>query len=135
MEDPVVAGDRRSYERDAITRWLQTGRLLSPLTGLPLPNREITENISMRLLIQSLLPRIHRNQRVALDFESAIQAREQFIHELLLKKDAHFSFLKLQLSDHQTQVQNQQQICSDLNSQLQKLQQQLSDQSTLIQKK
>ena len=106
MEDPVVAGDGRTYERAAITRWLQTGRLLSPLTGLPLPNRVIHENTSMKLLIQALLPRIRQNRRVQLDLDSAIQAKEQFIHELLLKKDAQFSLFKLQLADQETNIQN-----------------------------
>ena len=46
----VVAGDGHTYERVAITRWLQTSDI-SPLTGSRLPHKELVPNY---LLISSL---------------------------------------------------------------------------------
>jgi hypothetical protein len=33
MDDPVIAADGHSYEKEAITSWLKTGRMISPMTG------------------------------------------------------------------------------------------------------
>ncbi len=75
MENPVIAADGHSYEREAITRWLQTGRMISPMTGEKLPNREIRENTTLKKTIQSfkdLLPQIQNNHNIKVDLEKAI---------------------------------------------------------------
>jgi len=50
MREPVVAGDGHTYERNAITRWLQQSDI-SPLTGAKLPHKELVPNY---LLISAL---------------------------------------------------------------------------------
>ena len=52
MHDPVVTADGHTYEREAITVWLQTSTL-SPLTGLPLRHRELVPNHYVRGIIAS----------------------------------------------------------------------------------
>ncbi|EFJ50679.1 hypothetical protein VOLCADRAFT_48964, partial [Volvox carteri f. nagariensis] len=53
MEDPVVAADGHSYERDAIARWFagRPGRPTSPLTGAVLPHTGLTPNYALRKII------------------------------------------------------------------------------------
>ncbi|CAN5294565.1 hypothetical protein BH10PSE19_BH10PSE19_11780 [soil metagenome] len=48
MSDPVRAADGFTYERAAIERWFKTSRGLSPMTGRPLPNQELTSNRAIR---------------------------------------------------------------------------------------
>lgn len=47
MLDPVVAADGNTYERDAITRWLNMSNR-SPMTNLPLSHRELVPNRALR---------------------------------------------------------------------------------------
>ena len=50
MEDPVVAADGRTYERAAISEWLEV-KVTSPSTGLPLNSTNLIPNIQLRNLI------------------------------------------------------------------------------------
>ena len=50
MEDPVVAADGRTYERVAISEWLETHGT-SPATGLPLTSTNLIPNLQLRNLI------------------------------------------------------------------------------------
>ena len=54
MHDPVVTADGMTYERDAITRWLQSS-LNSPLTGQKLDHTRLTPNVALRGMIRELL--------------------------------------------------------------------------------
>ena len=47
MLDPVIAADGHSYERKALQGWL-TQNDTSPVTGLPLTHKRITENVLIR---------------------------------------------------------------------------------------
>jgi hypothetical protein len=90
MESPVMAADGFSYERAAITRWLQMN-ILSPMTGLRMPNRELRDNLSLKNGIDALrrrLPEKQNKDTVVLDLENAIRQREEFINELLIKKES-----------------------------------------------
>jgi len=62
MHDPVVAADGHSYERSAITQWLNDGHRLSlsPMTGKRLQHKELTPNHALRKLTQDFL--ITRNK-------------------------------------------------------------------------
>ena len=57
MQDPVVAADGHTYERDAIQAWIQQqgqrghGRVNSPMTGAPLQSTELTPNHSLKSAI------------------------------------------------------------------------------------
>jgi len=53
MTDPVICSDGTTYEKDAITRWLQRSDK-SPLTGLPLAHSTLTPNHSLRNVIETL---------------------------------------------------------------------------------
>ncbi|GFR43439.1 hypothetical protein Agub_g4521, partial [Astrephomene gubernaculifera] len=44
MREPVVASDGFSYERAAIARWMDAGRLASPMTNLPFTSRLLFPN-------------------------------------------------------------------------------------------
>ena len=48
MRDPVIALDGHSYERDAIMEWFDRGRIVSPLTNVPLGSRYLTPNHTLR---------------------------------------------------------------------------------------
>jgi len=54
MEDPVVAADGHTYERQAIQTWLQR-RVSSPLTNAPMGHRGVTPNENLRKLIQEFV--------------------------------------------------------------------------------
>lgn len=47
MTDPVIAMDGHSYERSAITEWLER-RLSSPMTNQPMPDKQLFPNIALR---------------------------------------------------------------------------------------
>jgi len=47
MEDPVVAADGHSYERKAIEGWFSSHNT-SPLTNLPLKNKDLIPNHNLR---------------------------------------------------------------------------------------
>ena len=53
MEDPVVAADGHSYERDSIVRWMRD-HTTSPLTNEPLFSEYLFSNITLRNLISVL---------------------------------------------------------------------------------
>ena len=53
MENPVLAADTHSYEKEAIISWLETGRMISPMTGEKLRDRSIIENTTLKKAIQS----------------------------------------------------------------------------------
>jgi hypothetical protein len=48
--DPVMTCDGQTYERQAVAEWLKTHDT-SPLTGLPLANRNLMPNIIIKKLI------------------------------------------------------------------------------------
>jgi hypothetical protein len=50
MEDPVVASDGHTYERNAITQWLEKQNT-SPMR-IPLPNKSIVPNILVKKMIE-----------------------------------------------------------------------------------
>eukprot|EP00927_Polykrikos_kofoidii_P068027 TRINITY_DN6342_c2_g1_i2.p1 TRINITY_DN6342_c2_g1~~TRINITY_DN6342_c2_g1_i2.p1 ORF type:complete len:743 (+),score=131.40 TRINITY_DN6342_c2_g1_i2:44-2272(+) len=52
MNDPVIAADGHTYERQAIVRWLQMHNT-SPMTGAALQHRYLTENFALRHLMNS----------------------------------------------------------------------------------
>ena len=51
MKDPVVTADGYSYDRSAITRWLEDHNT-SPRTGAVLPNNNLIPNVDLRLAIE-----------------------------------------------------------------------------------
>ena len=50
MKDPVLCADGITYERAAITAWLENHNT-SPKTNLKLPNKRLTPNIALRAVI------------------------------------------------------------------------------------
>lgn len=52
MENPHIAADGFSYEREAIEEWLNMGRDTSPLTNLKLKHKFLIPNHTLRSLIQ-----------------------------------------------------------------------------------
>lgn len=59
MNDPVICADGHSYEREAITEWLQQSRS-SPKTNLELPNRRLIPNVALRAAIEGFRERSPR---------------------------------------------------------------------------
>ena len=51
MKDPVTAADGHSYEASAIMQWLASSNM-SPLTGQPLPNKQLARSHALRNAIQ-----------------------------------------------------------------------------------
>ena len=50
MEDPVIAMDGHSYDRSHIEKWLSKS-IISPKTGLELPNKQLIPNENLKRLI------------------------------------------------------------------------------------
>ena len=50
MENPVVATDGYTYEKQAIEHWLET-KMTSPLTNLKMPNKTLIPNYTIKSLI------------------------------------------------------------------------------------
>jgi len=63
MQDPVVASDGLSYEREAIEQWFSLGHTTSPSTGEELESKNLVPNFTLRSLLQS--------------FEEATQVQEE----------------------------------------------------------
>ncbi|CAJ1933115.1 unnamed protein product [Sphenostylis stenocarpa] len=55
MHDPQVASDGFTYERKAISEWLENGHETSPMTNLKLSHPHLTPNHALRLAIQGWL--------------------------------------------------------------------------------
>lgn len=50
IQNPVIAADGHSYEREAIEAWIRQprgGQVLSPATGLPLAHNNLTPNVAL----------------------------------------------------------------------------------------
>ena len=59
MRSPVVAADGHSYEKDAITQYLEGTKCpISPATGLPLSNKDLIENKALKIMINEWKPSI-----------------------------------------------------------------------------
>ncbi|AIK96236.1 U-box domain-containing protein [Candidatus Odyssella acanthamoebae] len=57
MRDPVVAADGHSYERAAISKYFNIdNRAKSPITGLPLKNRDLFDNQALKAMIRDWKP-------------------------------------------------------------------------------
>ena len=54
MHDPVLLADGHTFERSAIEQWLQTNNT-SPMTQLPLANKNVVPNYALRMAIESHL--------------------------------------------------------------------------------
>jgi len=46
MKDPVIAADKHTYERKAITEWLQKNKT-SPKTGVDMSSSELTPDFAL----------------------------------------------------------------------------------------
>ena len=89
MEDPVIARDGHTYERQAIKRWFDMGKRTSPKTGARLLSTELIPNHTMRSLIQDIKAQVPVLARHKLDMrhiEAAIKLREEEIEEILAQK-------------------------------------------------
>jgi Ran GTPase-activating protein (RanGAP) involved in mRNA processing and transport len=89
MEDPVIAQDGHTYERQAIKRWFDMGKRISPKTGARLLSTELTPNHTMRSLIQDIkaqVPVLARHRLDMHNIEAALKLREEEIEEKLIQK-------------------------------------------------
>ena len=55
LEDPVVAADGHTYERQAIEAWLSSQRLTSPMTNEPLGDRLLYPNHCLLAAMRAVL--------------------------------------------------------------------------------
>jgi hypothetical protein len=53
MENPVICSDGQTYERSAIQPWFDHGNNTSPITNVPLANRNLIPNIALRQAIEA----------------------------------------------------------------------------------
>ncbi len=51
MENPVVAADGHSYEKDSIISWFKKGHITSPLTNTKLKNKKLIDNFALKKII------------------------------------------------------------------------------------
>jgi hypothetical protein len=59
MTNPCIIADGYTYEYDAILNWIKTGRVVSPMTNIPLKHTNITQNFSLRSAIISFKEEHH----------------------------------------------------------------------------
>src|SRR3989338_8774496 len=97
MKDPVVAADGHSYERAAILEHFRTGgaSARSPITGAPLPNQSLFDNLALRTMIGDWRPG-RQSEPSELDTRDArsiaARVREEFLRNASLlnaAKDQH----------------------------------------------
>ncbi|KAK4788359.1 hypothetical protein SAY86_019678 [Trapa natans] len=55
MQEPAVAADGHTYEKEALISWFSTGSNISPKTNLPLPHLDLIPNYTFRSFIQEWL--------------------------------------------------------------------------------
>jgi len=55
MQDPYTAADGYTYERDAISGWLDSGHKTSPMTNLELSSCDLIPNHALQYAIQEWL--------------------------------------------------------------------------------
>ena len=111
MSDPVLAGDGRTYEREAITEWLEK-HSTSPVTREELISTALTPNYALRDVIEQLKTRADfrvRNRLVALtpkrlfhivsnglrreyNVESRSQAEELFLNSVVTNQPSIMNF-------------------------------------------
>jgi hypothetical protein len=53
MEDPVIAADGHSYEKEAIVKWFNMGKKVSPITCERLKHDFLTDNLTLKKAILS----------------------------------------------------------------------------------
>mmetsp|Transcript_25184 Transcript_25184/g.41445 ORF Transcript_25184/g.41445 Transcript_25184/m.41445 type:complete len:328 (+) Transcript_25184:222-1205(+) len=63
MRDPVTTADQITYERASISRWLGTGNSTSPKTNVPLRDRDLVPNMSLRAQIHTWLAEQYTQER------------------------------------------------------------------------
>ena len=68
MQDPVIAGDNHTYEREAIQEWL-TRKNTSPITNKTLPHKSLTTNQTLKKLIATF----NENESKYTPLESSIK--------------------------------------------------------------
>jgi len=51
MKEPVIASDGHTYEKEAIEKWIQNGRNVSPMTNQPLTNNVLVPNYNLKSAI------------------------------------------------------------------------------------
>lgn len=56
--NPVICSDGHTYECDAILRWFEKGRNISPMTGKEIDTEIIIPNIIVKKIIAKLPPEI-----------------------------------------------------------------------------
>ncbi|CAG9320686.1 unnamed protein product [Blepharisma stoltei] len=131
MEDPVVAADGHSYERESITAWFQRKKT-SPLTGLALKSTVLLDNHSLKAIINKFkenIPKIQLENQIKIDLLEAINMREAFLEDHLKKekeqlgnlanlygeeKEKNLS-LERKLATYLKQIKNQSDIIDTLN--------------------
>ena len=92
MRDPVIAADGHTYEREAISIWIEKrgGRAISPMTGECLAHLELQENILVKQLIVTYKDSKPQRQQRALreeDILLAIKLREEELLMVLEKQE------------------------------------------------
>ncbi|XP_036093206.1 WD repeat, SAM and U-box domain-containing protein 1 isoform X4 [Rousettus aegyptiacus] len=55
MQDPVIASDGYSYEKEAIENWISKKKRTSPMTNLVLPSTVLTPNRTLKMAINRWL--------------------------------------------------------------------------------
>ncbi len=55
MEDPVLCSDGSTYNRAAMTVWLDTNGAISPMTSQPLSSCNLIPNHTLRNMIEAKL--------------------------------------------------------------------------------
>lgn len=55
MENPYEAADGYTYEHQAIKRWIESGKKISPVTKLKLSHAHLLPNHALRAAIQNWL--------------------------------------------------------------------------------
>eukprot|EP00404_Azadinium_spinosum_P021810 CAMPEP_0180618628 /NCGR_PEP_ID=MMETSP1037_2-20121125/33671_1 /TAXON_ID=632150 /ORGANISM="Azadinium spinosum, Strain 3D9" /LENGTH=471 /DNA_ID=CAMNT_0022638659 /DNA_START=29 /DNA_END=1441 /DNA_ORIENTATION=+ len=97
LVEPVSTEDGQTYEREAIARWFQEGRVSSPVTGLSLSSRTLTPNVALKKAIATFVterPQMEARALKVMDLKRCLERCEQDLrnavprleHERVLKR-------------------------------------------------
>jgi len=81
MENPVITNEGHSYEKWALEKWLNNQNT-SPVTGLVLTDRTLTNNYNLKSSVDDFQKRQNRMKKLKVEFQKFITKSEYDLNDL-----------------------------------------------------
>lgn len=139
MVDPVMAADRKTYERKAIEKWLfEYNKRISPLTGERLDHTMLQPNDTLKQAIDEFQKQLPEMQRLQIEkerkrledtnFRVAIKVREEEIKE-------HLDIIEVKQKVHDEERREQQEQIAKLSTENETLKEKISTKEKNLEEK